>query len=51
MATDFMTCARLYWRDGDHWSVEGSELFVGRLLMRDLPALRADVCDGLELRR
>ena len=51
MATDFMTCARLYWRDGDHWSVDGSELFVGRLLKRDLPGLRADVDVDAGLRR
>ena len=51
MASDFMTCDRLYWRDGDHWSLEGAELFVGRLLMRDLPELRAEAGDRREVRR
>ena len=43
---EFMTCDELYWRDGDHWSLEGAKLFVGRLLARDLPALRAEADDG-----
>ena len=51
MASDFMTCDRLYWRDGDHWSLEGAELFVGRLLMRELPELRAEAGDRREVRR
>ena len=41
-----MTCDELYWRDGDHWSLEGAKLFVGRLLSQDLPALRAEADDG-----
>ena len=45
-----MTCDRLYWRDGDHWSLKGAELFVGRL-MRDLPELRAEAGDRREVRR
>jgi peptidoglycan/LPS O-acetylase OafA/YrhL len=32
MPADFMTCDRLYWRDGDHWSVHGAAVFVRRLL-------------------
>jgi hypothetical protein len=40
MATDFMTCDGLYWRDGDHWSIDGAELFVARLLEGDLPGRR-----------
>ena len=51
MASDFMTCDRLYWRDGDHWSLEGAELFVGRLLMRELPELRVEAGDRREVRR
>ena len=29
---DFMDCERLYWRDGDHWSMDGAAVFVDRLL-------------------
>jgi peptidoglycan/LPS O-acetylase OafA/YrhL len=29
---DLVDCAALYWRDGDHWSLEGAARFVGRLL-------------------
>ena len=43
---EFMTCDTLFWRDGDHWSREGTELFVGRLLAPGLPALRAEADDG-----
>ena len=32
MPRDFMDCERLYWRDGDHWSMEGAAVFVDRLL-------------------
>jgi len=31
-ATDFMTCADLYWSDGDHWSRSGVLRFGTRLL-------------------
>ena len=36
MATDFMTCSMLFWRDGDHWSTAGARLFVQRLLTAKL---------------
>jgi hypothetical protein len=37
IATDFMTCATLYWSDGDHWSPSGEARFGARLLSA-LPA-------------
>lgn len=39
MGQDFMTCDRVYWRDGDHWSAEGAKRFVGRLLAGPRPAI------------
>lgn len=36
MARDFMSCERLYWSDGDHWSPAG-ELRFGRRLAPALP--------------
>jgi len=50
MATDFITCDHLYWRDGDHWSREAAEMFVGRFLSRALPALRAELDNGVDVR-
>jgi hypothetical protein len=50
MATDFATCDRLYWRDGDHWSVAGAERFVGRFLTYAPPALRSEIDDGTQVR-
>lgn len=44
--SEFMTCEQLFWRDGDHWSLEGAKLFVGRLLAQALPELRAEADDG-----
>ncbi|WP_082890467.1 acyltransferase family protein [Halotalea alkalilenta] len=32
MNNDFINCSEFYWSDGDHWSLEGASLFVGRLL-------------------
>ena len=32
MTSDFMTCATLYWSDGDHWSTAGEARFGTRLL-------------------
>lgn len=37
MASDFMTCATLFWSDGDHWSASGEARFGTRLLA-SLPA-------------
>jgi peptidoglycan/LPS O-acetylase OafA/YrhL len=32
LSRDFMTCDTIYWIDGDHWSLEGAERFVNRLV-------------------
>ncbi len=40
MAADFMTCATLYWSDGDHWSRSGEARFGARLLPTLPPAFR-----------
>ncbi len=32
MTRDFISCERWLWRDGDHWSFEGSAYFVARLV-------------------
>lgn len=31
MDTDFISCDGWFWRDGDHWSMLGAELFVDRM--------------------
>lgn len=31
MDTDFISCDAWLWRDGDHWSTRGAEIFVGRM--------------------
>lgn len=31
MTSDFIDCEQWLWRDGDHWSVSGSDRFVARL--------------------
>jgi hypothetical protein len=45
MPADFMTCDEIYWRDGDHWSLEGAERFVGRLVDATQIAFRSS-CNG-----
>jgi hypothetical protein len=50
MGRDFMTCEALYWRDGDHWSAEGAERFVGRFLAAAPPGAISQLEDGTEVR-
>ncbi|MDR5899551.1 acyltransferase family protein [Halomonas vilamensis] len=29
---DLVNCDQIYWQDGDHWSLSGASLFVGRMI-------------------